>query len=97
MVFAGAGYYMGKRDNVFLSPPSVKTGAGNTKITEAEMMSESMQFVEVVGKISPEKYKGLKSNIRNYDTMTREQKVAWMNDIAGMTAVLLIDRIPACL
>lgn len=26
--------------------------------------------------------------------MTREQKVAWMNDIAGMTAVLLIDRIP---
>lgn len=26
--------------------------------------------------------------------MTREQKVAWMNDIARMTAVLLIDRIP---
>lgn len=94
VVFAGAGYYMGTRDNDFSVTAVSKDGMTTQKSLEAEMMSESMQFVEVVGKISPEKYKSLKNNIRNFDTMTRGQKVAWMNDITGMTAVLLIDRIP---
>lgn len=52
VVFAGAGYYMGKRDNVFSVTAVSKDGAATQKSLEAEMMSESMQFVEVVGKIS---------------------------------------------
>ncbi|HGH5988877.1 hypothetical protein Q4R86_07425 [Morganella morganii] len=94
VVFAGAGYYMGSRDNDFSVTAVSQDRMTTPKSLEAEMMSESMQFIEVVGKISPEKYKDLKSQIGNYSTMTREQKVAWMNDITGMTAVLLIDRIP---
>ncbi|GEM_PF-6993206 len=94
VVFAGAGYYMGTRDSDFSVTAVSQDRMTTPKSLEAEMMSESMQFIEVVGKISPEKYKDLKSQIGNYSTMTREQKVAWMNDITGMTAVLLIDRIP---
>ncbi|MBW5405725.1 hypothetical protein ACISK3_11385 [Morganella morganii] len=94
VVFAGVGYYMGTQDNVFSVTAVSKDGITTPKSLEAEMMSESMQFIEVVGKISPEKYKDIKKKIGNYDTMTREQKAAWMNEIAGLTAVLLIDRIP---
>lgn len=94
VVFAGAGYYMGTQDNVLSVTAVSKDGVTTPKSLEAGMMSESMRFIEVVGKISPEKYKDIKKKIGNYDTMTREQKVAWMNEIAGLTAVLLIDRIP---
>ncbi|RUT65105.1 hypothetical protein CKG00_00825 [Morganella morganii] len=93
VVFAGAGYYMGTRDNVFSVTAVSEDGMTTQKSLETEMMSESMQFIEVVGKISPEKYKDIKQKLGNYDTMTREQKLAWMNEIAGLTAVLLVDRI----
>lgn len=94
VVFAGAGYYMGAQDNDISVTAVSKDGIKTQKSLEAEMMSESLRFIEVVGRISPEKYKDMKNKIGNYDAMTREQKAAWMNDIAGMTAVLLIDRIP---
>lgn len=94
VVFAGAGYYMGTRDDV-VSVTAVSEDGMNTQASlEAEMMSESMRFIEVVGKISPEKYKDIKQKMGNYGTMTSGEKVEWMNDIAGLTAVLLVDRIP---
>lgn len=95
-VFTGAGYYMGTSET---KPPvlreALSSSAEKTPVTiEKKMIAESFLFLESLRKISPEKYKEIKREMGDYDSMTYEQKLAWVNKITELTAVLLIDRVP---
>lgn len=93
--FTGAGYYMGTSET---KPPVLREALSSTGKTpvnvEKRMIAESFLFLESLRKISPEKYKEIKREMGDYDSMTYEQKLAWVNKITELTAVLLIDRVP---